>query len=76
MWWNRAQLKSGYYKGVSEKKYGVVDYPYFKNGNIQQCKILRNITYNFCLVVCEISTPCVKRNESYELEKNDGSNGT
>ena len=61
---------------VSQKKYGVADYRYFKNGNTQQCNIFRHNEYNFCLVGCEISTPYVKHNESYELKKNDVSNGT
>ena len=55
-----------------KKKYGVADYWCFKDGNTQQCHIFRHTTYNLCLVVCKISTPCVKRNESYELDKNDG----
>ncbi len=29
------------------KKYGVADYRYFKNGNIQQCNIFRHNKYNF-----------------------------
>ena len=61
--------------GVS-KKYGVADYQYFKNGDTQQCNIYRHNKYIFCLVVCEILTPYVKRNKSYDLKKNDGSNGT
>ncbi len=60
--------------GVSEKKYDVADYRYFKNGNTLQCNIFRHNKYNFHVVVCEISTPYVKRNETYELYKNDGSN--
>ncbi len=44
-------------------------------GMMESNVIFRCIKYNFCLVVCEISTQYVKRNESYELEKNDGSNG-
>ncbi len=63
------------YQG-SQKKYGVADYWYFKNGNTQQCNIFRNNKYNLCLVVCEILISYVKRNESYELEKYDESNGT
>ena len=47
----------------------------FQNGKTQQCDIFRLNTYNFCLLVCEISTPYGKCNESYELEENDGSNG-
>ena len=62
--------------GLSEKKYGVVDYQYFGNGETQQCDICRHCKYNFCLVVCEISTPHVKGNASYEVEKNSGSNRT
>ncbi len=73
------------------KKYGVADYRYFKNGNTQQYNTLRHTKYNFrfcffCFVLClcflflfcfcEISTPDVKRNESYEVEKNYGFNGT
>ena len=50
-----------------KKKYGIVDYRYFKNDNTQQCKIFRNNKYNFCVVVHEISTPDVKHNGSYEL---------
>ena len=61
---------------VSPKKYGAVDYQYFKNGNTQQCKIYRHDKYIFRLVVCEILAIYVKCNKSYELEKNDGSNGT
>ena len=64
-------LQSGYYLG---KKNGAAYFWYLKNGNTQQCNIFRNNKYNFRLVVCEISTPYVKCNESYELEKNDGSN--
>ncbi len=41
-----------------------------------QCNIFRHNKYNFCPVVCEVSTPYVKRHESYELEKNDRSNWT
>ena len=62
---------------MSQKKCDVADYQYFKNGNkynIQQCIIFRYKNYNFCLVVCETSTQYAKRNKSYELEKNDGSN--
>ncbi len=44
------------------KKYGVADYQYFKNGKTQQCDIFRLNKYNACLVACEVSTPCVKRN--------------
>ena len=62
--------------GVSEKKYGVADYQYFKNGNTQQCNIFRHNKYNFWLLVYEISTTYVKRNKIYELEKTEGSNGT
>ena len=32
--------------------------------------------YNYYLVVYKISTPYITLNQSYELEKNDGSNGT
>ena len=59
--------------GCLRKKYSVTDYQYFKNGNIQQCNIFRLKKYNSYLVVCEVSTPYIKHNESYELEKNDGS---
>ncbi len=52
---------------MSQKKYGVVDYEYFKNVNTQQYNIFRHFKYNFCVVVCEISTPHVKRSENYEL---------
>ncbi len=62
--------------GRLRKKYGVADYQYFKNGNTQQCNIFRLPKYSLCLVVCEISTPHVKSNGSYELKKNDGSNGS
>ena len=61
---------------MSQKKYGVAGYRYFKNGNSQQCNILRRNKLNFFLVVCGITTPYVTRSESYELEKNDRSNGT
>ncbi len=61
---------------MSQKKYGVADYQYFEIGNIQQCNNFRHNKYNLYVVVCEISTPYVKRNKSYELEKNDGSNRT
>ncbi len=47
-----------------------------KSGYYPDPGVSENNKCNFCLVVCEISTPYVKRNESYELEKNDGSNGT
>ena len=47
--------------GVSEKKYGVADYQYFENGKTQQCDIFRLITYNLCLVGCEVLTPYVRR---------------
>ena len=64
------------YTGCLRKKYGVADYQYFENGITQQCDIFRLNKYNLYLVECEVSTPCVKGNGSYELEKNDGSNGT
>ncbi len=44
------------------KKYGVVDYWYFMNGNTLQCNIIRQDKYNIHLVVCEVSTPNVKYN--------------
>ena len=44
------------------KKYGVVDSQYFKNGTTQQCTIFRQNKCNSFLVVCEVSTPYVKRN--------------
>ena len=50
--------------GVSEKKYGVADSWYFKNGNTQHCNILWHNKYSFCLVVCKASTPHVKYNLS------------
>ena len=62
--------------GCLRKKYGVADYEYFKNDNTQQCKIFRHNKCNFSLAVCEISTPYIKHEEIYELEKNDGSIGT
>ena len=53
-WLNHAQLNT---TRVSLKKYGVADDRYFKNGNTQQCNIFRHNKYNFCLAVCDISTP-------------------
>ena len=62
------------YTGCLRKKYDVADYQYqyFNNGNTQQCNIFSHKKYNFRLLVCAISTPYVKRDESYELHKNDG----
>ncbi len=37
----------------SQKRYGLANYQYFKNGNTQQYNIFRRNTYNFYLVVCE-----------------------
>ena len=54
-------LMPGHVPGVSEKKYGVADYQYFKNGETQQCDIFRLNKYNHCLVECEVSIPIVKR---------------
>ncbi len=61
--------------GYLRKKYGVVDYQYFKNGTTQQRNIFRHKKYIFHLVVCEVSTPQVKCKLSYKC-KNGGSNGT
>ena len=58
------------------KKYTVADIWYRKNGTTLQCDISSHDKYNLSLVVCEVFTQYVKRNWSYELEKNDGSNGT
>ena len=73
---SRCVLNMVFCTGCLRKKYGVADYQYFKNGNTQQCNIFWHNKCNFCLVACEISTPYVKCNKSYKLEKNDGSNGT
>ncbi len=54
--------------GVSEKKYDVEDYHYFKNGNTQQYNIWHN-KHNFYLVVCEVSTPYVKHTKNLTWEK-------
>ena len=58
--------------GCLRKKHSVVDI------NIlmvrQLCNIFRHNKYNCHLVVCEISTPYVKRNKTYELGKNARSN--
>ncbi len=49
--------------GVSEKRYGIADYWYLKNGNTQQCNVFRNNKYNVVyLVVCEVSAPYIKHN--------------
>ena len=46
------------------------------NGTTQQCNIFRHYKYNFYLVVCDVSTPYVKCNLSYESKRNDESNRT
>ena len=45
-----------------EKKYGIADYQYFKNGKTQPCRpnIFRQDTHNLFLVVYRISTPLYK----------------
>ena len=59
--------------GVSEKKYGVADYQYYKNGNTQQCNILRHNKNNFSSsFMCNFNSIYV----SYECETNDESNGS
>ncbi len=55
-------LMPGHVPGVSEKKYGVADYQYFKNGETQQCCIFRPNKYYMYLLVCEIATAYVKLN--------------
>ena len=47
-----AKIVAKMIQGVSEKKYGVVYFRYFKNGKIQQCNIFRHDKHNFYLVVC------------------------
>ena len=54
----------------------VADYQYFKDCNTKQFNIFRHNKYHCCLVVCEISTPYIKRDKSCELEKNSGSSRT
>ncbi len=44
--------------GVSEKKYGVADPRYLRNGNTKKYGIFRSNKYNIHLVACEISTLC------------------
>ena len=56
-----------YYRvSQKKKKYGVADYRYFKNGNTQQSNTFSHNKYKFHLGV---STPYVKCNKSYELNK-------
>ena len=57
------------YQVSQKKKYGVADYQYFQNGNMQHCNIFRLNKYILCLVVCEVSTPYVKGSWSYERKK-------
>ena len=49
------------YTGCLRKKYGVADYQYenVKHINVIFSDLNKN---NLCLVECEVSTPCVKRN--------------
>ncbi len=47
---------------VSQKKYGVANLQYFKNGAIYQCYILRHGKYNLHLDVCKVSTQYDKGN--------------
>ncbi len=64
------------YNVCQDKKYGVADQRYFKKGNIINVIFSEAIKATFYLTVYGISTPHVRRNLSYELENNDGSNGT
>ena len=45
-----------------KKMYEIANYQYFKNGNTQQCTILRHNKYNFYLDVSAVSAPYVKCN--------------
>ncbi len=64
--------------GVSENKYSVADYQYFKNGigKTHQCSIFRYINTTFIYLFVNFQLHNVKGNKSYGVEKNDGSNGT
>ena len=64
------------YRSHAQKKVRWVKLQYLDNGAIPQCNILKHDKYNFYQGVCEVSTPYVKGDLSYEHERNDGSNGT
>ena len=60
IWCNQVYQVWCQVQGVSEKKYGVADYKYVKNGSIAHNVVLsKNNSY---LVVCEVSIPYVKLN--------------